>query len=109
MRDASSQNALGWIMTGRAGAMQEGHRCERAEPRAERCKGNVKGILSITDHGECGEEIPDRAPVRRPESVPAHHRSVEEYVGCVSHGGGGEHACRDPRIDGEVHSNFSAV
>src|SRR5438132_12263789 len=74
--------------------MQPRHRAERAEPGSKSRKRDLEHIPGVTDHREGGKEIPDRAPIRCPDSASARYCRIEEHVGRV----GGR--CRSERNHG---------
>src|SRR5262249_48737429 len=57
----------------------------------------------IADHREGRQHVPDRTPVRGPDTPSAADGGVEEDVRRIGRGGGGGHANSDQRIDGKIH------
>ena len=82
---------------------QPSHRGVGAEPGAERRKHHVEGILGVADYRERREHVPDRAPIRGPDTAPAGHGGGEEHIGGVGRGRGGDDAQGDHWVDGEDH------
>src|ERR1700730_1038366 len=91
-------------VSGVSSAPQPCYRDECAEPRTRCGKEDVDGVFRIADDRKSGQQIPDGAPVRGPNTTSAGHGGVKENVGCVCRSGGGEHAHRDERVNWEDHA-----
>ena len=92
--------ALGPHRDAGGAAPKPADRSKCTKPRARCSKQDVDSIFRIANDGKCREQVPNGAPIRRPDSAPAGHSGIEEHIGCICGSGGGKHAHGDERVNG---------